>query len=392
MYRLQLPPPANWQDFESLCLAVWRDIWGDPDAQKNGRLGQPQAGVDVFGSILHADGYHGVQCKLKESSAGELALREVSDGVRKAESFVPELRSFTIATTAKRDVSLQEDVRLLSEKRTRRGKLSVQVYAWDDILEVLDLRRHLVRSLYPEAFAVVGILRTSEGELRATIVPSGTGLVECDQVFNAPEVRTLIVEGLRIELRNVATELILNAAEHGRARSCSIALRENLMVVEDDGTAFDPLSPAGSKEIGVGLLYLEHFLRKWDGRITGEYARRGGKNVTTLRTAARWSSTEFSRACTVLLKERYWHGPILSSHAEFPEGCLEYSLTVPHGFFNPSSLMEFIHQFFVRVPPEVTLRLHFAQGDLLESIVRHATATGFLGLDPARVVVAGKDG
>ncbi len=35
--------------FESLCLHLWKEIWGDPEAKKNGRSGQPQAGVDVFG-------------------------------------------------------------------------------------------------------------------------------------------------------------------------------------------------------------------------------------------------------------------------------------------------------------------------------------------------------
>jgi hypothetical protein len=61
MLRLQYPAPANWQDFETLCLAIWREIWGDPNAQKNGRTGQPQAGVDVFGRIPDTVGYHGVQ-------------------------------------------------------------------------------------------------------------------------------------------------------------------------------------------------------------------------------------------------------------------------------------------------------------------------------------------
>jgi len=40
-------PPNDPTAFESLCLELWRDIWQD-HAQKNGRSGQPQAGVDVF--------------------------------------------------------------------------------------------------------------------------------------------------------------------------------------------------------------------------------------------------------------------------------------------------------------------------------------------------------
>ncbi len=49
MPDFQLPPPSNWQDFETLCWRLWKAIWNDRNTQKNGRQGQPQAGVDVFG-------------------------------------------------------------------------------------------------------------------------------------------------------------------------------------------------------------------------------------------------------------------------------------------------------------------------------------------------------
>src|ERR1700676_2598167 len=57
-------PPNDPTAFESLCLELWRDIWNDPNAQKNGRSGQPQAGVDVFGQ--HDGKWAGVQCKQKD--------------------------------------------------------------------------------------------------------------------------------------------------------------------------------------------------------------------------------------------------------------------------------------------------------------------------------------
>ncbi len=36
----RLPIPRNWQDFESICHQLWKEIWNDPNAQKNGRQGQ----------------------------------------------------------------------------------------------------------------------------------------------------------------------------------------------------------------------------------------------------------------------------------------------------------------------------------------------------------------
>lgn len=28
MMRRQIAAPKNWQDFEELCLRLWRDMWG----------------------------------------------------------------------------------------------------------------------------------------------------------------------------------------------------------------------------------------------------------------------------------------------------------------------------------------------------------------------------
>ncbi len=59
--RPDQPPPAHWQDFEDLCLKLWRPRL--IDAKKNGRAGQPQAGVDIFGRDPKTDGWVGIQCK-----------------------------------------------------------------------------------------------------------------------------------------------------------------------------------------------------------------------------------------------------------------------------------------------------------------------------------------
>jgi hypothetical protein len=42
-------PPNDATAFESLCLDLWKDIWQNSGAQKNGRRGQKQDGVDIFG-------------------------------------------------------------------------------------------------------------------------------------------------------------------------------------------------------------------------------------------------------------------------------------------------------------------------------------------------------
>jgi hypothetical protein len=75
----QIAPPKSWADFEDLCHAIFRAEWNDRYAQKNGRNGQPQHGVDVFGSPNAVrDVSHGVQCKGKDRAYGRKATLKVS--------------------------------------------------------------------------------------------------------------------------------------------------------------------------------------------------------------------------------------------------------------------------------------------------------------------------
>src|SRR5690348_14943201 len=115
MTSFRLPIPSNWQDFESLCHALWKDIWADPNAQKNGRLGQAQSGVDVFG-VPHLTGsYAGVQCKDRDGRLGrQVGIAELRQEVLHAMSFTPRISCFSLATTAPRDAEIQEEARAIS--------------------------------------------------------------------------------------------------------------------------------------------------------------------------------------------------------------------------------------------------------------------------------------
>ncbi len=77
--------PANWQDFESLCKKLWGEIWNCPEIQKNGRLGQEQSGVDVYGIPFGEDEYYGIQCKGKnEYNDNQFTQKEIDDEIEKA--------------------------------------------------------------------------------------------------------------------------------------------------------------------------------------------------------------------------------------------------------------------------------------------------------------------
>ncbi len=129
-------PPAYWQDFEDLCLKLWRPRL--IDVKKNGRSGQPQAGVDIFGRDPKKEAWVGIQCKQKGRWPPKvLTIRRIKDEVRKAAKFKPPLSQFIIATTAQRDVKSQEFVRRLDYWRRKSGNFSVDLFAWDDLQDWL---------------------------------------------------------------------------------------------------------------------------------------------------------------------------------------------------------------------------------------------------------------
>jgi hypothetical protein len=171
----QIAPPKSWEQFEELCLVLFRAIWQDPTAQKNGRRGQPQHGIDIFGMPGRPSGsFYGVQCKGKDAGYGSvLTVTELNREVEKADLFVPALKIFIMATTAPRDVHLQQHTRELSEARAERGGFRVQVLAWEDIQSLLAEHPAVIERFYPEhAFDIPALLRAMQA------MPKGQDVAE----------------------------------------------------------------------------------------------------------------------------------------------------------------------------------------------------------------------
>ncbi len=142
----QWDPPNDPTAFESLCLDLWRDIWQDDGAQKHGRRGQAQSGVDVFGS-KHGS-WIGVQCKQKDGLLRTtLTVQELDDEVRGAMLFRPSLSVFVLATTGRRNAAVQARARALSDEHRRHGQFTVEVWSWDEIWRELYARKPLLQRI-----------------------------------------------------------------------------------------------------------------------------------------------------------------------------------------------------------------------------------------------------
>lgn len=140
---LTLRRPANWQDFESLCKKLWGEIWNCPEIQKNGRLGQEQSGVDVFGIPFNDDCYYGIQCKGKnEYIHAQFTEKEIEEEIEKAKEFKPTLKKYYLATTAVNDSKIQEFVRQKNIEHKANGLFEVHLFAWESIVDLIDENKH----------------------------------------------------------------------------------------------------------------------------------------------------------------------------------------------------------------------------------------------------------
>lgn len=148
----QIAPPKDWSRFEDLCRALFSAVWNDPYAQKNGRSGQPQHGVDVWGESHGArSGTHCIQCKGKDINYhGKVTHSEFDTELAKAERFNPPPRLWILATTAPNDATLQEHVRLRSQERAAAGTFPVTVLGWESLIALMGDHPAVIEQFYPE--------------------------------------------------------------------------------------------------------------------------------------------------------------------------------------------------------------------------------------------------
>ena len=144
-----LPPPADGQTFEALCLDVFKEVWHDPDAYLVGRNGQAQRGVDIIG----CDGKErvGLQCKKRGGpSKSKVLSKDLEEDIKVARKITPALARFILATTASRDEKLQ---RRAEELACEHG-LKIFVWFWEDITrEILNnpkLLSEVIRRYWPD--------------------------------------------------------------------------------------------------------------------------------------------------------------------------------------------------------------------------------------------------
>jgi tetratricopeptide (TPR) repeat protein len=147
----QIPAPEGWEEFQDICRDLWCRIWNDPNTQQNGRKGQAQKGVDIFGSPNRDGSFEGVQCKCIDIKSS-LSEKTLTEEISQALNFKPPLKRLVIATTGLTDSKIQETARLISGENKKQNLFSVDIFSWAEINKLLGDYPELQKKHYPQFF------------------------------------------------------------------------------------------------------------------------------------------------------------------------------------------------------------------------------------------------
>lgn len=199
--------PENWQDFETLCKKLWGEVWNIPmKIKKNGRNGQPQAGVDVYGVPKGETNYWGIQCKGKDDyTDAKLTKIEIDKEINKAKNFSPKLEVFIFATTMNKDSDIEEYVREKDLESRQKGEFEILLFCWEDIADLIDENQDTYN------FWVANKLHKSKFEFEVYLndfLPEFTISPKCIRTIKRYRVKEVIDEqldfGIAHELNNAS--------------------------------------------------------------------------------------------------------------------------------------------------------------------------------------------
>ena len=167
----KIPAPNNWQDFESICLDLFRREWNDPNLRRHGRTGQKQFGVDIYGKRLVNENFIwvGMQCKCLDKLTKEALISETE----KATHFKPKLSEYYFAYAGPRDADIQKESRLITDKNSRLKLFSVEVLSWDDLTILLERYPDIFEKYYGDMFLKPQIDKTDLVEIKDLINKEG---------------------------------------------------------------------------------------------------------------------------------------------------------------------------------------------------------------------------
>jgi tetratricopeptide (TPR) repeat protein len=217
--QTELYPQKSWDEFEDIVWDLYSRVWGDPDAQRYGRMGQAQQGVDIYGRPSDLGGrYVGVQCR--RYGEGRLTRTVIEEEVAKVEGFEPPLAEYIIATTGHRNTELQAGVRKIDEARRAAGRFGVRIVFWEDLCSLLAHpdNRDLLQKHYGEWLEIVRQTPFTAPPDLATFTGREKLLKELDGLLEPGGTASVAIVGLKGMAGVGKSALAVHAAHRWRER------------------------------------------------------------------------------------------------------------------------------------------------------------------------------
>lgn len=276
----QIPKPSDEQAFERACVPLWCGLLDDPNVQRNGRRGQGQDGVDLYGMRgRDPDQYVGIQCKLKGDGKA-LSEKEVRTEVGKALKFKPVLREFFIVTTAPDDAAMHELARVITgELRAKGHQMLVYIWGWQTLEEKISADDAARKAFDP-----------SFGPFAARILENTQEIL-----FGQADAQSRLAQ-VQATLTQIATTVSVAPGD------TTVAVDVLEAHLDADIDAFREMANSGKPRTALPLL--EGLLGRVQSTASGRILFRIKANIGSCRLAL----GEQSRAAA-LLAEAYEHAP-----------------------------------------------------------------------------------
>jgi hypothetical protein len=187
---IKIPEIIDEDKFENMTLDLYERIIDR--VQKNGRRGQRQNGVDIYG-YSDKNELVGLQCKVKSKADYEdknfrlSFINEIRNEVAKATKFNKNLKIFIVMTTAPRDSAIQGVIIDLDMQTFKQNGFHVQIKFWDDIVLMLTDIEHqeTFKKYYSNLIVHEKIIGAIQGKILSLIVgvEAGSGDESLYQLF-----------------------------------------------------------------------------------------------------------------------------------------------------------------------------------------------------------------
>lgn len=280
-----LRKPENWQDFELLCKKLFGEVWNCKNTiKKNGRAGQAQAGVDVYGVPKGEEGYFGIQCKGKDDyTQAQLSTSEIIEEIAKARTFEPPLKTFLIATSANKDAQIETFIRKEDLKSRKEGGFEIVYYAWEDLVDLIEENRETFQ------WYVAGQQFRNQHEVEIQINGSQEAKIEPEYFRN---VKIFQLKEDMLDFSNPGLQAIL--AINRRFESSGIMIGRNYNKPRQFNYTWCPVQIAiintGAKvledwklEIEIEKEHIKGLMKEYEGEKSDHFAALAPISITALK-------------------------------------------------------------------------------------------------------------